>query len=224
MGDPSESGMGEQFRPMVAHREQIAPNRAVQARMKVVDVAAAGEVHDDEAAVGLERAGEVAEGGGLVAEVGEGVETEDDIVAGDAEVIVAYIDAGEVGGDIFGAGLGDHLGGEVDGGDAAGRDAGGEPGGGFSGAAADLEEGVSGFEIQEGGVLVEALGHGGRGGFLGIPGGREVIKEGDTGVGKNHTIFSLRNTHSGATLLQNRNIACPSGQARHAGGCYFDHV
>jgi hypothetical protein len=178
VGEVEGSG-GEEVMPLGADGEEVIADGAIDVSVEVVDVVASREVHDEEAAVGFECLGEVKEGGGLVTEVGEGVEAEDRVVESGAEGIGADIAAEEVSVDIFGFSAGDHLGSEVDSGDAAGGDLGGEPGGRFPGTTADFEECGSGPEVQEGRMMVEAVGHGLAGGFFSVPVIGEVVEEGD---------------------------------------------
>lgn len=72
-GDELEACGGEQGSPLVAHGQDIRTDRAVEVGVKIVDVGAGGEVHDDDPAAGFEGRGEVLQGGGLVAEVWEAV-------------------------------------------------------------------------------------------------------------------------------------------------------
>lgn len=157
-------------------------HRPLHARMKFVEMGAAAKMHDHQAPVCFQRARKPAEGRRGIAEVGEAVKTEDEIVAARAEIVAAHVAAEEIGGDALRPRPREHFSGEIHGGDPRGRHLFREPRGGLPRSATYFENGLAGAQGQAGGMPPQSGGLAGGGRFLALPAGGERVEKADAWI------------------------------------------
>jgi len=96
--EQSESGGLEWPGPLGCRGQVIVSYRAPELVVEGVEGSTAGEVDDEEASGGFEEVADVPQGGGLVAEVREGMEAEGDIEVAVDYLVLADIEQGKLGG------------------------------------------------------------------------------------------------------------------------------
>ncbi len=172
----------EEGGPVGGGRQVILADGSGELAVERIEVCASRQVQDEELPSGFEEPVDLSQGCRRVPEVREGVETEHHIEKFSDGLFHADIQKAKLRLDAAVPGAFEHGRGEVGGHDTSGLDAACEPAGDLSGAAAQFEQVLAGFEVELRLQGLDLFEGGDRAGAGGIPGGGEAVEELDPGI------------------------------------------
>ena len=180
----------------------IVANRPAHLVMEGVQVGAGRQMQDQELSVRLQEANHLPKGRGLVAKVGKGVETEDDIESLVQRLFFADVEQEPFGLEVAPARLGEHGRREIGRDDPPWPDGLGQPARDLPGAAADLQHRLARAKAEPPPELFQAAQRGDRIRPVPVPVRRLTVEEGDSGIrggrelgrGMFHTKLCLNDT------------------------------